>query len=123
MSANSRRQLLNKVATRINLLATRQERNKNNAWTKKPKFKAPRLFGHTEHIVMMANGKTPKLLFATEDLASDSKLQTLIGYIYATLDPSSQTRDHRNRPLHWWKGGRKNFLKYQAFKYTSKVAP
>jgi len=81
------------------------------------------MLGHNEHVVMLANGKNPKLLFATEDPASSSYMQTLIGFIYATLDPSSTTRDPRNRLIRWWRGGRPNFLKYQAFKYTSKVAP
>jgi hypothetical protein len=89
---------------------------------KVPNYRSPKIYGMNEHIVMLASGKTPKLLFATEDLASSSNLQTLIGMIYASMDPSSGTRDPRNRAYRWWKGGRKNFQKYQAFKYTSKVA-
>lgn len=30
------------------------------------------MLGHNEHVVMLANGKIPKLLFATEDPASSS---------------------------------------------------
>lgn len=43
--------------------------------------------GEFEHIVMMASGNEPKVLFATEDISKSTKSQILLGHIYANLDP------------------------------------
>lgn len=67
------------------------------------------------HIVMQSVGLEPKLLLASENVFDSKEGQILLGYIYSTLDPSGTN-------LQWWKGGRQNFLKYHAFKYTKKVA-
>lgn len=70
--------------------------------------------GYT-HIVMQSVGLEPKLLLASENVFESKAGQILLGYIYNTLDPTGTN-------LAWWKGGRQNFLKYHAFKYTKKIA-
>jgi len=62
---------------------------------------------------MLSNGNEPKILFASEDIQKSNKLQVLLGFIYANLDPQGS----KNR---WWKDNRNKLMKFHSFKYIKK---
>lgn len=108
-------QLLTQVSRRIYSLSNLAKRTEPISFNKDLDGRAETLKSGYTHIVMQSVGLEPKLLLASENVFESKNGQILLGYIYRTLDPSGTF-------LQWWKGGRQNFLKYHAFKYTKKVA-
>jgi hypothetical protein len=108
-------QLLTQVSRRIYSLSNLAKRTEPISFNKDIDGRAETLKNGYTHIVMQSVGLEPKLLLASENVFESKNGQILLGYIYRTLDPSGTF-------LQWWKGGRQNFLKYHAFKYTKKVA-
>lgn len=108
-------QLLTRVSRRIYSLSNLAKRMEPIRYNKDLDGRSDNRRDAYTHVVMQSVGLEPKLLLASENIFESKNGQILLGYIYRTLDPSGTN-------LAWWKGGRQNFLKYHAFKYTKKVA-
>ena len=107
-------QLLTQVSRRIYALSNLAKRTEPISYAKDTDGRADNLKDSYTHIVMQSVGMEPRMLLASENITDSHGGQILLGYIYRSLDPSGTD-------LAWWKGGRANFLKYHAFKYTKKV--